>query len=285
MAFVMIFACSSCEKEGVFNPKQKIKRIFEQEGKHLEQEWTWNKNLLEKIDYYWGITLTCTERYTYDKDKVVKVEGSYEGEYSSYSYYYKITYDGAKYKRIDLYGDNTPEESYVFEYKGNKISKITVSVYNYYGWKGGFLSSIFPKETISIMEKLAKSEKKSKSDVYTYTITYTYNGANIKEQVFTETDEDWIGSLKLAFDKYDTKVNNPFYKYFAEGMPVTSKNMPLEVNIIETESEGGHTESWSYKLQYTYVTNKENFPTEIIIREIYEDGDIYEDRLYYEYEK
>src|SRR5574344_1096037 len=44
---------SACTKEGVYNPKEKISRIFYQSsnsnGKNLQESWTWDKNLLSKI--------------------------------------------------------------------------------------------------------------------------------------------------------------------------------------------------------------------------------------------
>jgi hypothetical protein len=61
--------------------------------------------------------------------------------------------------------------------------------------------------------------------------------------------------------------------------------MPLEARITVTElEEGWEPDIYSYRLQYTYSLQK-NFPIEVDIKEIDEDGDIYNDRIYYEYEK
>jgi len=46
MALCILFI--GCEKDGVYNPTEKIKRISVQEqggAKQLRQEWTWDKNL------------------------------------------------------------------------------------------------------------------------------------------------------------------------------------------------------------------------------------------------
>ena len=43
-----------CEKEGVYNPNKKIKRIYEESlsgssPKRLSQEWTWEKKQLKRL--------------------------------------------------------------------------------------------------------------------------------------------------------------------------------------------------------------------------------------------
>ena len=87
----LVFACvamlfSSCHKEGVFNPKKKISKIYTSSSytfngntttfdKTLSEEWTWNKNnTLAKIDAHGSLSET-TETYTYDKKRVTRIDG------------------------------------------------------------------------------------------------------------------------------------------------------------------------------------------------------------------
>jgi len=284
MAVFMIFAFFACEKEGVYNPKQKIKRVYEEKDaiKVLAEEWTWNKNLLEKIDYYVNNKIDHTERYSYEKNRVVKVEGNY--------YYYKVSYDGSMYKQVDLYYVNRLSMSYVFEYTGSKISKTTITIYGeYIPLKSGFLSSIFSKETISTIGKLTAEDNRSKgSGPQIITITFLYDGDNVKEQVLSFVTE-YFGqvystNIKMIYDKYDTKVNNPFYKFLSEGIATTSKNLPLEVREISTTVlEGFEPDVSTTRIQYTYSLQK-NFPTEIQEKIIDEDNNMEIFTIWYEYQ-
>ena len=55
IAIVMIFVFNSCEKEnlGIFNPKKKISKIYaETNGHYLREQWTWNGEQLQQIQYF-----------------------------------------------------------------------------------------------------------------------------------------------------------------------------------------------------------------------------------------
>ena len=43
---------SSCNKDGVYNPKEKIDKIYVDSGsgKYLSEDWTWNKKELKTIN-------------------------------------------------------------------------------------------------------------------------------------------------------------------------------------------------------------------------------------------
>jgi hypothetical protein len=226
MAFLMIFAFTACEKDGVYNPKQKIKRTYVvvESTKSLSSEWTWNKNQLEKVDHYGGGgQVTWTERYVYEKNRIVKVEeSSLESTYS----YYQITYDGSHYKKIEYYLGTQLATLLEFEYSGKKISKVNVTM-TYSGEfkikENGFLSSIISKEVISSMAKLAKKQKGSKDNSITGSISYKYDGDNVKEIVSTysyyDEDDDVIITRLFMSIK-----NNLLHIVFQEVVP---KEQPL----------------------------------------------------------
>ena len=55
LSMVLSLFFLGCHKDGVYNPKEKIKRIYTQEQgktKELKQEWTWEKELLTKVEYF-----------------------------------------------------------------------------------------------------------------------------------------------------------------------------------------------------------------------------------------
>jgi hypothetical protein len=275
----------SCEKEN-FNPKQKIKKIYYEMlpyyPKRLVQEWTWEKNKLASISYISGESIANTEYYTYDKNKLIKVEDD-EG-------YFQITYDGAKYKRIEYNrkGGNI-SASWDFSYytTSNKISTIIFTEYLNFDKKieTGFCSTLIPKEFISIIdEKLAKKSAKKSGEPFICTFKYAYKGDNIKKMTVEQEDSGELFTITTMYNSYDSMLN-PYYKYvgLAEEQIatffVTSKNNPLEVRIIRSEDYERET-----LIEYFYKYEKK-FPVEIdITRTIVDDNISYSYKEYYEYQ-
>ena len=130
---------NSCQKDQAYNPEQKIKKIYIMRDifspKILWQEWTWDENKLMRIDYYPDDnSLSATEYYTYEENKLIKVEDS-EG-------YFQISYTGFKYNKIEYFkkDDNLLIASWDFSYRNNKVSKIILT-YDYSFWIPYNLSS------------------------------------------------------------------------------------------------------------------------------------------------
>ena len=314
----------SCEKEGVFNPKQKISKIYadfertitvwdpetgEYTYKHLSfpkqmvQQWRWDDNQLSKIDfwsfYFWWEDeileprLWGTDHYYYENNRLVRIN-------SEDGYTAKITYDGDKYKKMEFFNDYDDIwliMNYVYEH--NKISQVKIEV-NWNEWKKEtetkILSTFLPKEMVYRMVQKSEKKKSTKSiNTDIYTINYTYTGNNIKEMILENIDNYGdMYRITANYLLYDTK-QNPFYKKVESGLEgefmfgstvVSSKNNPLEVRFTEYEEYHGasYTERTTYK--YTYVYNK-NYPIEIQVQTIWEDEedeDIEVNKIYYEYQ-
>jgi len=317
---------NSCDKEGVYNPKQKISKIYEdfmyydwsidpETGwptiteklypKQLTQAWTWDKNKLNKIDFWslyfcWGCQdvspiseIWNTDRYFYEKNKLVRIE-------QDGGYYTEIIYDGSKYKKMNSYDSRHKLWlSMDFKYDKNKITNISiVEMWESYWDKaaeGKFLSTFLPKELVSkIIDKSEKRKSKKSNNTSTYNVSYTYTGDNINEMIFQYVDEDGdLYKLTAKYVSYDNK-QNPFHKKlgadfdfdfeFAFGnIIVTSKNNPLEIRYVLYEEYYGASYTENIKFQYTYTYNKD-FPTEVQLKVTDDDGDTWTaNKVYYEY--
>lgn len=283
--FSLCVSFYSCEKE-TYNPKQKINKIYSEMlpyfPKHLSQEWFWESNKLARIDYYFGDNVGNTERYTYEKNKLVKVEDD-DG-------FFIISYDGNKYKKIEYFHSyiNFSYCTWDFSYTNNKISKIiyteTSQFLFFNKMETGFLSTLIPKEFISVLaEKSAKKGTEKSLDLYVCTFNYSYDGDNIKEIIMAEEYEGELFTITYTYISYD-KMLNPFYKYVGlapeliSATFVTPKNNPLEVKIIYSE------DNEQQLLEYSYQYEKK-FPVEVEIkRTLVDENFSYSSKEYYEYQ-
>jgi hypothetical protein len=263
-----------CQKEGVYNPSKKITRIYEQPNqgsKILTEEWTWDKNLLTKITYPSNYG-SYYENYTYEKKRLIKVT-------SSYNSYWKISYDGNKYARIDAYdAQDKPLVTYKFTYDKSKISKVELTdLGGGKGEQGRFLETIFPQE---IIKNSAKKDKGAKSNANVITFTFTYDKDNIKEMIEEYIDGAHIERYTTTFLKYDKK-SNPYYNFTDPNFGGINKNNPLEVEAVYTET-GYDSERHVTTYEYTYDGK---VPTEVrmVSRWVGSDYDPYRWTKFYEY--
>jgi hypothetical protein len=235
---------NSCQKEGVFSPKQKISNIYadltfskiywdpetnqyeikeETIPKQIVQGWTWDKNKLSKIDYwdayFWGWDydkkftneIWKTDRYFYKNNRLTKIE-------HDRGFFTNVLYSGSKYNRMESYDCNQNLWLAIdFTYSNNKISKIIVEYTYEYFWdlktEYKLLSTIFPKSIISkVAKKSEKTRKAKKTESMIFVVNYTYNGDNVNEMA---VEIDWgggeIDKVISDFVSHDTK-SNPFYK-------------------------------------------------------------------------
>lgn len=113
-----MFVAASCEKEGVYNPKEKISKIYYSDsytitfddpaytaynqtgstGKYAKEVWKWDGKLLKSITYY-------------DED----------GDFEHSDVFH---YNGKRLSEIRSHWDGDWNYSYVFEYKGKFITSI-----------------------------------------------------------------------------------------------------------------------------------------------------------------
>ena len=289
LVFLLIFCALlfSCGKDETFNPEQKIKRIYEGSyngPKFLMQEWTWDNDRLMQIDFYDSynedIILRNTEYFTYEDNKLIKVENN--------DAYFQISYKNKKYDRIELYRKNGYLlATWDFSYRNNKVSEIIFTDNDDYFWVSkmeneGFLSSLMPVSIMEYSSKVGEKQSSSKSSEVS-TITYQYSGNNITEIKWTFNEPD--DYIIYTYNSYD-KMLNPFYKHIELGNRyieiVTSENNPGKAHMsilygLKYESD----------TEYLYQYNTDGFPIEVVVKTFTEDFydtfiDLY--KRYYEYE-
>ena len=295
---------NSCDKEGVYNPKQKIKKIYEEYSggpKVLTEGWTWEKKHLTKIDYYDDNEIYSTNRFFYEKNRLVKVEND-DKDYSV------ITYDGNKYKKVEAYSEGELFITLNYHYDKNKVSKIDIVFHDinfdyYKKLEKGSLSTLISKEIIlQIINQLANNDDAKVTSSMTATITFKYDGDNVKEEVMeTISKYEPMPGVKyqsnnkqtLTFNSYDN-MQNPYYKFLETGGELSSKNNPLDVNIVQTFTFTTSTDypgldpitnttTSTNRITYTYTYEKK-YPVKIV--EVYQivGGYQLETTTYYEYQ-
>ena len=275
-----------CEKDGVYNPSKKIKRISYQElndVKRLSQEWTWDKNLLKTVQYYsYNAMPSYDERYSYEKNRLVKVEDN-EG------YFYKITYQNDQYDKVEYYSPvGILMESIKFTYENKKVAKIVETIFNYDDFKSlpeqGFIAHLLSPELIREWNKMT-SYAKGKATETTAQTTFKWNNNNISE-IISEFSmmiygENAKSKTVMTFEKYDTK-ENPLYHSFAN--IITSKNNPIELIVKSELTHPSLPQPISSRYTSTYEYEYDSkFPTQII--EIQKDENLNYTRTstFYEY--
>jgi len=261
-----------CDKEGVYNPSKKIRRISEQrqgEMKQLMQEWTWDNNLLSKIDYFENNQPSYTENLKYDsKNRIVKVEDYKYGDY------YTITYKDNLISKVEYFWDNIMEESFFYTYENKKISKIVFTAYEVKKSvkRDSFISLLIPKE-IGMRINDIKEKSMNKGGSLIITIKFSYEGNNVSNMEIMSEGEVY----NYSYEQYDKKLN-PFYNSFSPG-----GGMNLSKNNPGKEILRYHDDEFSLlittEFDYTYDGN---YPTEVVER--YTIGSVnFRNTTFYEY--
>ena len=106
MAIVVAF--NSCEKDnlGVFNPKKKISKVYsETNGHYLKEQWIWNGDQLQQVEYYkenGDVDYAC--RYQYENGLLSRIET--DDQYTDFDY------DGKTLTAIKTYYGGQLMETY-----------------------------------------------------------------------------------------------------------------------------------------------------------------------------
>lgn len=275
---------TSCEKDSVHNPKQKIDRIFYSEveisggntcrvvSKYLSQDWTWDKNVLKSIDYFWPDGMFYyTENFTYDEQNRMS-----EVARSCDSYRMLFGYENGQLAQIVCYVDTVVHQTFEFSYEGNKLVEMKTYWENMFDVKPSMnvLKLIVPNFSERAFEKkMAKLKEvcNSKGNSVT-TDKYEWKGNNISKVVETIDGVLYDESSTCEFF-YDNKVN-PFRNFF-DFAPI--KTWSANNLIKEVDEKGGET-IFTYTYKGRYPTSKTDYnlytfgaqPHEISHTEYYE---------------
>lgn len=265
-ALVLVFAFTSCQKEGVYNPSKKIDRIYRsytsksetyingswqtvsntEKAKYISEVWTWDGKLLKEIKHYASDgNLTTTLQFSYDGKRISTITAA--------NSQYKFHYDGNKMKSIEHISGNTIEEKMEIVHDGNTISKIKVTGYYDDDKKGRdimpieVLRFIIPNaESASFEKVMARMQKISEmKGEYTLTESLEWDGKNVKK-VTVSYDQTETYYIEYQYD--DKK--NPFYGLF--NMEDLGGTEFLSKNNIKSEREIDGNEIYETNYNYTY---------------------------------
>ena len=257
----------SCNKEGKYNPKNKIDRIYqsssykyevnhegnwetEEDGstpKHVREIWNWDGNVLKSISYYNSDgSMEYTEDYGYDGKRLVSISRLDREQH------WELNYEKGKLSTMDLYDGTNKAISYEFIRDNGNISEIKISVVG--GEKSAVTRApmnalrffIPAANTESMMMAMAKiNERHTTKNAFTYSIKLEWDGKNISKTTYE------LGAYKEAYEfTYDEKLN-PFYgmfdieQYDAQGM--LSKN-----NVTRYVSRDSDNDIDERNYTYTY---------------------------------
>lgn len=246
---------TACEKDdaGYFNPDKKISKIYSQdlgEPKFIDQEWIWDGNLLDSINYFETNVKTGWEKFTYEDNRLVKVTDSYE-------YYSVFTYNDKYYSKIEYFNpDGTLLADLTFTYLDDKVSNMVYTTYvttkhTYTMLQRGVLGKMLPKTAMEeFIKKAVSQENLSKAIINT---AITYSGENIATYT--------MGEYTLTLSEYDTKMN-PFNKFF----PFETYNEDTTPEVFSVNNPGQMNSvigSFSVPTTYLYTYDGE-YPIEVV---------------------
>ena len=219
----------SCNKEGQFNPKNKIDRIgysatlsyevfsnnvWTSQGtqeipRFASEIWNWDGKLLKSISHYTTTgELDYTENYEYDGKRLSKISWGNSG-------YYTFSYEKGKLSTIDGYVGTEKKVSYVFTHEKGKISRINVTDYD--ATKGVldplpmnafrfFIPNANYEEFTGMIAKM--HSVMNTKNIQTWTIDFEWDGNNIKKM--TQLSGNYTANYNYTYDnKY-----NPFSGLF-----------------------------------------------------------------------
>lgn len=249
---VFLFAgFCACEKDswGVYNPKFKISKIYSEEEDHyLLEQWTWDGDVLSKIDFYRkNGDIKNSNLYFYTDNRLVRIE---DGDKHS-----DFEYDGKQLKSIKTYFGETLTESYDLTYNNKKLSHISIQKPSKNFTGSSFLPFFLPDGGRSL-------DKGNKAETYNFSsadVDVLWDGDNISHLKMKLTRPDSIQKLVFAY-VYDDKFNpmNGFLTIYPDHQLLNdspqyslfSKNNALTVSVTNEYDVFSKTESYTYSYDY-----------------------------------
>jgi|BioPla2DNA2_1021312.scaffolds.fasta_scaffold45916_2 hypothetical protein len=270
---VLTIFVTSCQKDGVYNPKKKIEKIYGvYDGiKELEETWTWDKNLLTKVAYREGYEYDVFE---YDGKQLSKVTSYDEGVALSY---YVFTYEKSKLVKIEEFDEGKLFMTISVEHDGKKIVKMTLKLVDD---DDKNIKSVRSNKTFAtimrnflpqpIIDKIIENSMR-KADDYESIVEFVYEGDNVSKMTMTDKNS----STSMAYT-YDDKLN-PFYNNLngageSGAATALSKNNPL-TSAMTTTVEGeeikingtySYVYDGKYPIEVTYSYKYFNFEPKFI---------------------
>lgn len=263
-AMVLAVAClfAACTKDGVYNPKEKISKVYESSSyrysvgdntttssvdKHMIENWTWDGKTVKSINYYESNgELSYTINFTYDGKRLTKIQETGSDSYTEF------TYDGSKLVKFTGYKGANTEYDATVTYDGKKIVQIDFVNYGDKSAKSPkairmmqtvmqIAMPVYTANTAKIMNTIATKGSAA------YSLKFEWDGKNISK---TTANYD-NGNVAITFT-YD-EMNNPFKGFFYEMAGENTSSWGSKNNVTsETTVYTEDNESYSYTENYTY---------------------------------
>lgn len=257
----MAVAFVSCQKDGVYNPKHKIAKVYNEwtsttvttdengsqtvtntQNPYVAEEWTWaDKTLSGRIYKDKDGSVEGSATYTYD-DKNRLVASASGDEKVEYTYN-----DDKKLQGIKI-SDGTDDVITMEIGYEDKVPTTINTVYTYSFKKlSAFQKSVIPSYICEAIE--ADQIHKKTTVSYTYTSAIEWDGKNISQVVTTNDD----GYKYTTTFEYDAKLN-PFKGMYADmdgdyDVAYSKNNI---VKKSESYVNGNETRTTTYEYTYEY---------------------------------
>lgn len=262
MGVALMIGATSCKKDGVYNPKKKISKIYVDlkstttisatgtsttttNPKHLAEEWIWDGNLLKEVrNYNADGEIEATTTYTYDGKQLIRIDNQ-RGDVNSYA---TFTYDGKWLKSSEFYYDGRLNTSHVYTHTDKKITSYEETQYSYGLDKNELakvekayneimqpVGMIVPETSLCVASKGQVERKK--------TVELTWTGNNLTT-IVTKID----GSSSAVGCTYDDK-KNPYYGLFEQNY-TCAPGMVSENNLITSTSSDSPLATYTYDGKY-----------------------------------
>lgn len=266
IGLVLLSAFYACDKEkwGVYNPKVKIEKIYdESDGRYMKEHWFWNGEFLSKIEYYRKSgNLDYSQNYIYEGNRLSRIEMGDQ--------YSEFLYDGNELTTINTYEGDRKVETYTFTFEKKKLSQISiVKDANAKNLVSGSLLNLFVPADDNVMDILMPVTE-SKRELYNYSkaeVNFVWEGDNVKYMKMNLTRPDSIQKLTFTY-VYDQSLNpkNGFFILFPEQQLLNdnpqyvfcSKNNAISIFVTDEYDVHSNTKSYTY----SYDCYKKN-PTKV----------------------
>lgn len=259
----LLVSVTSCTKD---NPKEedkpvkKIQKVYVSDDytypvKELDQVWHWNGNKLESIDYYFDGTISWSEVFSYNENRVSRVEAT--GNSYFHSFYAIYEYEGNLIKTVNRCGSGNWgafTDTYILSYQDGKLSKIDNTYIgpdkfmlsnkqvNPWGW-------IFSPNIVNCMDNITNQDVSRSGEIIIYQLTWT--GNNLSR--LTVNTNSRVDNYRF---EYDTK-KNPIYGHFGLGFLKEGGLLGFSENNVSKMVEERENDVYNYIYQY----DDDGYPT------------------------
>lgn len=273
MALALVGLTVGCTKDGKYNPKEKISKIYTSsthssswydgetwhEGdvyntpKHLSQAWTWDgKKLMSIADYDSDGENYSTAKFEYDGSQLSKIT-----EDDNYSV---LEYDGKKLASVKTYSDGQLVSTAIVTHDGKKIVKIEatnnadidldVKGLRASAMEDALWTLVMPADARPLIKKAAaKSGAKAST---TETITFEWDGDNVSKVSMTEGNGTNSSTYTMSYT-YD-KMKNPYYGFLYEILNESgcslSENNAVSMTYTSVSEDGTYSDTENYTYKY-----------------------------------